>query len=282
MEVIQKISRLKSLSKKIKSLNKTIAFVPTMGALHEGHLNLVDIARKIGDVVIVSIFVNPIQFGPNEDFEKYPRNLSKDVELLTKRGVDYIFTPEVNEFYGENFQTYVEVKEITKYLCGASRPGHFRGVTTVVSKLFSILKPDFAIFGQKDGQQVVVIKKMVKDLLFPLKIIVSPIIRENDGLAMSSRNSYLSKEERELAVNLYKGLELGSSLILNGERNSSKVSEAIKNFLNEKNGIKIDYIEIVDKKTLKPIENIKDEIMIAGAIYVGKTRLIDNISLYVS
>ncbi len=281
MEVIQKINRLKSLCKKIKSTDKTIGFVPTMGALHEGHLNLVDIAKNIADVVVVSIFVNPIQFGPNEDFDKYPRNLSKDVELLTKRGVDYVFTPDLNEFYSEDFQTFVEVKEITNYLCGASRPGHFRGVTTVVAKLFSILKPDFAIFGQKDGQQAVVIKKMVKDLLFPLKIVVAPIVREYDGLAMSSRNTYLSKEERELAKALYKSLVLASKKVLQGEKSSNKVLEEMKNFLNEKN-IKIDYVEIVDKKTLKPVEELKGEIMIAGAIFVGNTRLIDNISLHVS
>ncbi len=282
MEIIQKINRLKSLSRKLKNSGKTISFVPTMGALHEGHLRLVEIARKIADVVVVSIFVNPIQFGPNEDFEKYPRNLSKDVELLTQRGVDYVFTPEVNEFYGENFQTYVEVKELTDNLCGRSRPGHFRGVTTVVAKLFTILNPDVAIFGQKDGQQAIVIKKMVEDLFFPIKIVIAPIVREEDGLAMSSRNSYLSKEEREVASNLYKALELGGITILKGERNANMVREKILEFLRGIEGIKVDYVEIVDRKTLKPAEKIKGDIMIAGAVFVGNTRLIDNISIYVN
>ncbi len=282
MEIIQKINRLKSLSRKLKNSGKTISFVPTMGALHEGHLSLVEIARKIADVVVVSIFVNPIQFGPNEDFEKYPRNLSKDVELLTQKGVDYVFTPEVNEFYGENFQTYIEVKELTDNLCGRSRPGHFRGVTTVVAKLFTILNPDVAIFGQKDGQQAIVIKKMVEDLFFPIKIVIAPIVREEDGLAMSSRNSYLSKEEREIASNLYKALELGGITILKGERNANAVKEKILEFLRGIEGIKVDYIEIVERNTLKPAEKIKGDIMIAGAVFVGNTRLIDNISIYVN
>lgn len=254
----------------------TIAFVPTMGYLHEGHLSLVRLARSMADRVVVSIFVNPLQFGPSEDYQIYPRDPEKDLALLEKEGVDIVFMPDAEEMYPEGYQTYVEVTELTKGLCGAFRPGHFKGVTTVVLKLFNIVKPHKAIFGEKDYQQLKVIQQMVKDLNLDIEIISHPTVREEDGLAMSSRNTYLSEEERRSALSLYQSLKLAERLILGGERNVQRIKELIRDYIEKFPHTKVQYIEIVDPETLKPVNEIKKDVLIALAVFVGKTRLIDN------
>ena len=263
----------------IKKHGKTISLVPTMGFLHEGHMSLIRKARKDTDYVIVSIFVNPIQFGPREDFKRYPRAIKRDLALCGREGVDIIFTPEANQMYPDGCATYVNVERISDMLCGASRPGHFRGVSTVVAKLFNITMPDVAYFGQKDAQQAIIIKKMAKDLNMSVKIKVMPIVREKDGLAMSSRNVYLDREERGRAQSIYKSLKSAEELFKRGERDSKKIISRIKQVIDKQLGIKIDYIAMVDTKDLKDIKRISGEALVAVAVWVGKTRLIDNIML---
>lgn len=277
MEVIQRVARMKEIINDIKQEKKLIGFVPTMGCLHEGHLSLVREARKMSDVLIASIFVNPKQFGPNEDYERYPRNIAKDTELLQKENVDYIFYPTVEEMYPAGYKTYVEVEQLSQKLCGKSRPNHFRGVTTVVSKLFNIIQPNFAFFGQKDAQQTIIIKRMLKDLNSNIEIITMPIVREVDGLALSSRNVYLNPDERKAATILYKSLMKAKDLFQTGERKAAKISKAIIDVLSSEPLAKIDYIEIVDMENLDPLKTIEKNALIAIAIYVGSTRLIDNI-----
>ena len=279
MKVYKNTKLLIDAIDKIKKQNLSIGFVPTMGYLHEGHLSLIRRAKKDADFVIVSIFVNPIQFGPKEDFKKYPRNIKKDTRLCRENGVDIIFTPSAKSIYQNSFSTYVNVENLTENLCGASRKGHFRGVTTVVTKLFNIIKPDMAYFGQKDAQQVVVIKKMVKDLNVPLKIKIMPIIREKDGLAMSSRNAYLNSQERLRALSIYKSLKLAKALYKNGERNAKKIIKKMRNLISKEKYIKVDYVSIVDLENLKNINKISKKILIAVAVKIGKIRLIDNIIL---
>ena len=276
MKVYKNTKLLIDAIDKIKKQNLSIGFVPTMGYLHEGHLSLIRRAKKDADFVIVSIFVNPIQFGPKEDFKKYPRNIKKDTRLCRENGVDIIFTPSAKSIYQNSFSTYVNVENLTENLCGASRKGHFRGVTTVVTKLFNIIKPDMAYFGQKDAQQVVVIKKMVKDLNVPLKIKIMPIIREKDGLAMSSRNAYLNSQERLRALSIYKSLKLAKALYKNGERNAKKIIKKMRNLISKEKYIKVDYVSIVDLENLKNINKISKKILIAVAVKIGKIRLIDN------
>lgn len=260
-----------------KKQGKKIGLVPTMGFLHEGHLSLVRTARKSCDIVVVSIFVNPIQFGIGEDFDDYPRDISRDSSLLEKENVDAIFAPLVKEMYQPGYNTYVEVLgPITEKMCGASRPGHFRGVTTVVSKLFHICQPDLAFFGQKDAQQAMVIEKMVKELNFPLQIIRVPIVREVDGLAMSSRNVYLSQEQRQQALVLHQALQQAEQQITNGEKNVEKVKLTLEKMIGACPGAQIDYIEIANGEDLSSLAEIRGRVLIALAVKFGTTRLIDN------
>ncbi len=267
-----------SLNEKVNG--KKISFVPTMGYLHEGHLSLMRKAKEYGDILVVSIFVNPTQFGPNEDLDRYPRDFEGDTEKCKSVGVDVIFYPTNENMYDKNFQTYVTVEKVTKNLCGLSRPIHFRGVATVVSKLFNIVLPDYAFFGEKDFQQLVVIKQMVKDLNFPVKVIGCPIVREEDGLAMSSRNAYLNEEERKQALCLYKSILKVKELFNSGERNAEKLIEEAKKIINEHPLAEIDYVKIVDINTMEDIKGeIDKDALYALAIKIGKTRLIDNCKL---
>jgi len=257
---------------------KTIGLVPTMGYLHQGHMALVREARRSCDIVVVSIFVNPIQFGVGEDFEDYPRDLEKDSGLLKQGAVDAIFAPSIKEMYPSNYGSFVEVEaEMTKKLCGQSRPGHFRGVTTVVSKLFHICSPDYAFFGQKDAQQVMIIEKMVKDLNFPLSIVRVPIVREEDGLALSSRNVYLNEEQRAQALVLSRSLQAARELIESGEKNVEQVKKLLEKTIKSSPEANIVYAEIYDANDLADIEEIKDRALIALAVKFGTTRLIDNL-----
>jgi pantoate--beta-alanine ligase len=268
---------MKEVVSDLKEEKKLIGFVPTMGCLHEGHLSLVREARRMSDIVVVSIFVNPKQFGPNEDYDRYPRNIAKDTELLQKENVDYVFHPSVEEMYPAGYRTYVVVEDLSEKLCGKSRPNHFRGVATVVMKLFNIVQPNFAFFGQKDAQQVVIIKRMLKDLNSNIEIITLPIIREPDGLALSSRNNYLNSEERKAATVLYKSLMKAKELIQSGEHKSAKISKAIIDMITQEPLAKIDYVEIVDLENLEPVKTVGKNTLIAIAVYIGTTRLIDNI-----
>ena len=276
MEIVKEISKMKEISKFWKRQGYKIAFVPTMGFLHGAHLALVKKAKELGDKTVVSIFVNPLQFGPKEDFREYPRDLERDLALLEKEKVDAVFIPETEEMYPPDFQTYVEVTKLTTGLCGAFRPGHFKGVTTVVLKLFNIINPDIAIFGEKDYQQLQVIKQMIKDLNLDIEIVAHPTVREKDGLAMSSRNIYLSSAERESAISLYKALLLAQKLIKEGERDSQKIKEEMEKFIYSFPFTKVQYIEFVDPQTLDPIDKINKPVLCALAVYVGKARLIDN------
>ena len=281
MKTIENISRMTTFVKMMKKEGKSMGLVPTMGYLHEGHLSLVKAAKKHTDVVVMSIFVNPIQFAPSEDFEKYPRDLKHDEEMARDAGVDVIFYPSVKEMYPENYATYVTVERLTKNLCGSSRPGHFSGVATVVAKLFNIVKPDVAYFGQKDMQQALIIKKMATDLNMDLEIKIMPIVREKDGLAMSSRNEYLSEAERKDAVVLHQSLKQAENLIRGGEKEAKKIIRAIEETIKSKPTAKIDYVAVVDTKELKDIKTISGEVMIALAVSFGQTRLIDNITITV-
>ncbi len=280
MEIINRRQRMASLARKLRRENKTIGFVPTMGALHEGHLSLVQQARQMSDVVIVSLFVNPTQFNEQSDFDKYPRDLTSDAALLTEYQVDYIFAPETSEIYSDNFSTFVYVEGLTETLEGASRPGHFRGVATIVTILFNTIRPDFAFFGQKDAQQVAVIKRLTQDLGFDTEIIVVPIVREESGLAMSSRNARLSVEERQKAAVIYAALRKARLATREGERNATRLAEIVREKIESEPLAQIDYIAVVDNETLEPIEKIRENaVLIAVAVRFGKIRLIDNIVL---
>ncbi len=281
MKIFSKIDDLKRKLKEEREKGKSIGFVPTMGYLHEGHLSLVRQSIKENALTVVSIFVNPIQFGPGEDFERYPRDMERDKRLLEKEGVHYLFFPSNEEMYPTGFKTFVEVAELGKKLCGKSRPGHFRGVTTVVLKLFNIVQPDRAYFGQKDAQQAIIIKKMVKDLNLDVDIVVMPIVREEDGLAMSSRNVYLNEEERKNATVLYKSLKEAEKMIKMGERDAEKIINRMREVIMSYPKALIDYIEIVDTEELNPVNPIKGKFLIALAVYIGKARLIDNMILEV-
>ncbi|ABR31454.1 pantoate--beta-alanine ligase [Thermosipho melanesiensis] len=276
MEVIKSIDKMKQISFENILKGKKIGFVPTMGYLHEGHLSLVRAAREENDILVVSIFVNPTQFGPNEDFESYPRDLKRDLSLLEKENVDYVFVPEVSDMYPNDYSTFVEEVVLSKFLCGASRPGHFRGVCTVVTKFFNIVKPTRAYFGQKDAQQFRVLRRMVRDLNLDVELREMPIVRELDGLAMSSRNTYLNDVERNEATRLYKSLLKAKELIEKGEKDVLKIKDEMKKILDHPL-LKIDYIEFVDEETLRPVEKIEGKVIVAIAVFVGKARLIDNI-----
>lgn len=276
MKIISTVAETRAIIKEWKKNGLKVGLVPTMGYLHEGHLSLIKKAVSENDRVVVSIFVNPTQFGPNEDYETYPRDINKDSALCESAGADIIFHPEASEMYPKGACTYVNMTGLTDVLCGKSRPTHFQGVCTVVSKLFNITTPDNAYFGQKDAQQLAVIKRMVKDLNFDINITGCPIVREEDGLAKSSRNTYLNKEERKAALVLHRAITCGQSLVNNGERNASVVINRMKDIINAEPLAKTDYVEIVDMNTMESVSVIKGEILCAIAVYIGKTRLIDN------
>jgi len=275
MRLVKTIKEMQSLSEELRK-EKRIGLVPTMGYLHEGHLSLVKMARRLIDVVVVSIFVNPAQFGPKEDFSKYPRDLQRDMKLLEKEHTDIVFFPEDKDMYPEGYSTYIQVKGLEDYLCGKTRAGHFVGVATVVAKLLNIVKPHLAVFGQKDYQQMRVIQRMVKDLNMDIEIIPHPTLREKDGLAMSSRNTYLSPTERERALLIYRAIKKAEEIFKEGQRGAPVLKEKVKRVLSSKNGIDIEYISICNTDTLEEVDQIKDKALLAIACRIGRTRLIDN------
>jgi len=281
MEIINRRKRMMSVARKLRrEENRTIGFVPTMGALHEGHLSLIHEARAMCDVVVVSVFVNPTQFSPTEDFSAYPRDLTRDAGLLAEYNVDYVFAPPVEEIYPPGFSTYVTVEGGSEELEGASRPGHFRGVTTVVAILLNVVKPDFAFFGQKDAQQSVLIKRMVRDLALNTEIVVLPIVREESGLAMSSRNDYLDDEQRRAATVLHRSLSQAREVFEEGERSATRLTELVRTTIEQEPLARIDYVSINDAETLARLDRIDDRpALISLAVFVGKTRLIDNVVL---
>ncbi len=279
METITSVRQMQSSALALRQQGRRIAFVPTMGSLHEGHLKLVDEAKRQGDTVVLSIFVNPTQFGPAEDFSKYPRDLKRDSELAAKRGVDLLFTPEPGEMYPPGSQTFVVVTELTRGLCSASRPGHFRGVGTVVAGLFLIVQPHAAIFGEKDYQQLQVIRRMVSDLHFPIEVVGVPTVRETDGLAMSSRTAYLSPEERREALQLYRSLQRAQESFGQGERKTQPIIREVEQVLRLLPDIRIEYVEMVDAETLQALEAIERPARLMLAVHLGGTRLIDNVPL---
>lgn len=275
MKIVETVKEVREQVKEWKKQGLTVGFVPTMGYLHEGHKSLMDAARKGNDKVVVSIFVNPMQFGPTEDLATYPRDLDHDAALCESAGVDLIFHPEAEEMYEKDFCSFVDMTGLTEGLCGKTRPIHFRGVCTVVNKLFNIVTPDHAYFGQKDGQQLAVIKRMVRDLNMDIEIVGCPIVREEDGLAKSSRNTYLSPEERKAALILSKTVALGKELAKT-EKDANKVVEAMKKNIETEPLAKIDYVEAVDALSMALVEKLEGTCMLAMAVYIGKTRLIDN------
>lgn len=280
MKIVSTVNDVRNTVKEWKKNGLKVGLVPTMGFLHEGHLSLIKKAVLENDKVVVSVFVNPTQFGPNEDFEAYPRDLNKDAALCEEAGADLIFHPEPEEMYPDGFCSSVNMTGLTDALCGKSRPIHFQGVCTVVSKLFNIVAPDNAYFGEKDAQQLAIIKRMVKDLNFDIKITGCPIIREEDGLAKSSRNTYLNPEERQAAIVLSKAVKCGRSLVEGGEKDSAVILKEMKSIIENEPLARIDYVEIVDMNTMKNIDKVKGDVLCAMAVYIGKTRLIDNFIYY--
>ena len=276
MTIETTIDAVRAQVKQWKREGKSVGFVPTMGYLHEGHGSLIEAARRENDKVVVSIFVNPMQFGPSEDLASYPRDLEKDSKLCESLGVDLIFHPEPEEMYHPGFSSFVDMTVLTEELCGLSRPVHFRGVCTVVSKLFHIVQPDRAYFGQKDAQQLAVIRHMVEDLNMDLEIVGCPIIREEDGLAKSSRNTYLSPEERKAALVLSRSIALGQKLVEDGEQDAGRVIAAMKEMIEKEPMARIDYVKAVDGRTMQRITNVQKPMLVAIAVYIGSTRLIDN------
>jgi pantoate--beta-alanine ligase len=279
MKICRTIDEMRATSRATRHAGKRLGFVPTMGALHEGHLSLVRAAKANCDAVAASIFVNPLQFGPNEDLAKYPRTFDRDVQLLEKESVDFLFAPAPDEMYPPGAVTYITVEGLSEKLCGKSRPGHFRGVATVVAKLFHIVEPDLAFFGQKDAAQATIIRRMVRDLNLPVEVIVCPIVREPDGLAMSSRNAYLSPGERKSAAVLNRSLTEVKKRFDQGERNPTALIEAAKNVLAQEPAVRLEYFEIVDPLTLDPAPELTGTVLVAVAAIVGATRLIDNLLL---
>ena len=282
MKVVKTIKALQKIVINAKAQGKKVGFVPTMGYLHEGHLSLMQQSKKDADLTVVSIFVNPTQFNNPHDLKNYPRNLRRDKLFAKQKGVDIIFHPSVDEIYPKGHMTYVDVEGVSNNLCGQFRPGHFKAVATVVSKLINIVSPDVMYLGQKDAQQVVVIKKMVEDLNFPVKIKVMPTIRESDGLAMSSRNSRLSNQERQEAIILYQSLQYFKKLIFQGRINVLSLQKAAKQMIEKKSSARVEYIELVNADDLSPLRHLKGRVLIALAVWLGKTRLIDNITVNVS
>ncbi|MFH1904790.1 MAG: pantoate--beta-alanine ligase [bacterium] len=279
MKIVKTVQDMQQLSKRVKIHNKSIGFVPTMGYLHNGHLSLIHRARKGCDIVVMSIFVNPMQFAPAEDLKKYPRDFGMDRKLAEKAGVDVIFYPDTKHIYVKGFSTFVSVENMDKIWEGKTRPAHFRGVCTIVGKLFNIVDPDIAYFGQKDAQQVAIIKRMVKDLNFNIRIVVVPTVREKDGLAMSSRNKYLSSEERKGALVLYRSLQEAEEMIKNGEKKSDNVLEYMRSVVKKERLVHLDYVGIVNHEDFSPVSEISKNSLIIIACRIGKTRLIDNFLL---
>jgi pantoate--beta-alanine ligase len=280
LKIHRTIDEMRAACQAVRREGRRLALVPTMGALHEGHLSLVRAARSSCDVVAASIFVNPTQFGPNEDLAKYPRSFERDCELLETEGVHFLFAPSVEEMYPAGAVTWIAVEELSDKLDGRSRPGHFRGVTTVVAKLFHIIEPNAAFFGQKDAAQVAIIRRMVRDLNFGVEIVVGPIVREPDGLAMSSRNAYLDLQQRKQALVLHRSLLAVEKLTQQGERSAARLIAAAREELAAEPGVRLDYFEIVNPETLDPVENISSDALAAIAAFVGATRLIDNVVLF--
>ncbi len=276
MQIIHRVSEMQAWSESQRQAGKTVAFVPTMGFLHEGHLSLVREAKRCCDVVVVSIFVNPLQFNQQSDFAAYPRNDEQDRHFLTQLGTDVLFNPDGSEMYPDGFQAAVEIGTVSQPLCGASRPGHFRGVTTVVAKLFNMVKPHIALFGEKDFQQCVVIKRMVKDLNFDLEILAMPTIREPDGLAMSSRNARLSPAERQTSLCVSRALNKAAELVSQGERQAVPVLQAVQEIISSEEGIRLDYASLCDPDTLEEVTEVTQPTLLAIAAWVGDVRLIDN------
>ncbi len=280
MEIINRRQRMASISRKLRREDKTVGLVPTMGALHEGHLSLIREARQMCDIVVVSIFVNPAQFNESNDFEAYPRDLTSDSAMLAELNVDFIFAPSTDEIYGEDFSTYVTVDDLSEKLEGASRPGHFRGVSTIVAILFNTVRPDFGFFGQKDAQQVAIISKMTKELGFETEIVVLPTVREEDGLAMSSRNQRLSDDQRKAAGIIYTSLTKAREMAESGSSNASEIAEIVRSTIESEPLASIDYVAVVDNDTLDPVDRIdRNAVLIAVAARFGDVRLIDNIVL---
>ena len=277
MHAITTIPEMRAFTAAARRAGKSIGFVPTMGFLHEGHLSLVGKAKELADLVVVSIFVNPTQFGPNEDFEKYPRDAARDEELCRNAGVDIIFLPGADDMYASDRSVWVEETSLSGDLCGASRPGHFRGVATVVAKLFNVVQPDLAVFGMKDAQQLRVIQRMVRDLDFPVEIVAGPTVREPDGLAMSSRNRYLSDDERATALSICRSLSAAEELYEAGERGARALEQTVSGILDNAAGLDVEYIKVVDFESLQPVETVTRPTLIAIAARVGDTRLIDNV-----
>lgn len=275
------VDKVRETVKNWKAQGLSVGLVPTMGYLHEGHQSLIERAVQENDRVVVSIFVNPIQFAPNEDLETYPRDLEKDSKLCNNTGADLIFHPQPEEMYPNGFSTQVVMNNLTTELCGKTRPTHFSGVCTVVGKLFNIVAPNRAYFGEKDAQQLAIIKRMVKDLNFDIEIVGCPIIRESDGLAKSSRNTYLNEQERKAALILSKSISLGKTMVANGERSSAAIIKAMTDLINTEPLAKIDYVSIVNAETIEPIDTLCGEVLTAIAVYIGKTRLIDNFMISV-
>ncbi|MGP4041315.1 pantoate--beta-alanine ligase [Gracilibacillus sp. D59] len=277
MKIVRTVNELVTITDALKDNNKKIGFVPTMGYLHEGHTTLMDESKKYADVLITSIFVNPLQFGPNEDFERYPRDEERDQKIAEQHGVDILFMPTVDQMYPQDSTVAIQVKKRTEVLCGKSRPGHFDGVATVLTKLFHLTKADFAFFGLKDAQQVAVVKRLIDDFNFSIKLVAVPTVREVDGLAKSSRNVYLSEQERDEAVHLHKALRTAQQLMIDGEKNPVMIIEEVKKYIETNTSGQIDYVDLLSFPSLNKIDNIDQQIIIAVAVQFTKARLIDNI-----
>lgn len=277
MKVIKSISEMQKMANELRLKGRSLSFVPTMGFLHAGHLSLMRLAREKADVLIVSIFVNPTQFEPGEDFDRYPRDIEQDEQLCEQELVDILFYPEKDLMYPDDFNTFIITKNLSNRLCGVTRPVHFRGVTTIVAKLFNIVKPHFAVFGQKDAQQALILRRMVIDLNFDIELIIAPIIREPDGLAMSSRNQYLNEDERQDALVLSQALNIAEKMIASGKKNSKTIKAEMMRMIHSAPLVNLDYLEIVDYNSLEPVDRIGGNTLIAIAAIIGSTRLIDNI-----
>src|SRR5918998_83879 len=277
MEIINRRQRMSSVARKVRrEQDQTIGLVPTMGALHEGHLSLIREARRMCDVVVVSVFINPAQFGPDEDFAHYPRDLTRDTALLTDYNIDYIFAPSAEEIYPKGFATYVTVDGLSDQLEGASRPGHFRGVATIVTILLNIVRPDFAFFGQKDAQQTIIVKRLIRDLAFETEIVVLPTVREASGLALSSRNAYLNEEEQQAAAIIYRALARAREAYESGERNGARLAGTVRATIESEPRARIDYVSVMDADTMERLDKLDDRpVLVALAVHFGKTRLID-------
>lgn len=281
MQIVHTVADMQRTADALRAAGRRIGLVPTMGYLHAGHTSLITFARRRADIVVVSLFVNPTQFGPGEDYRTYPRDLERDLRLIRETGGDVVFNPSAEEMYPPDFAASVQVERLTEGLCGASRPGHFRGVTTVVAKLFNAIKPHFAVFGQKDAQQCLVIRRMARDLGMDVEISIAPTVREPDGLAMSSRNVYLNPDERAQATALHRALSLAGRMVESGERDPAAVISRMRALIAERPAARIDYVAIVDTGRLEPVDRLAGEILVALAVRFGKARLIDNIILTV-